>query len=125
MLRLTWGADHSLSFVQTEPAGGWGTLHLRKPGGDQDIAFSGLESKLTVAKLEAAWNEQGKQWDELFLFQGPPFIALRAIWLPDRWCILWSVFHFDSAPHDVCQIVRMSRSELPFVDKIRAVPLGS
>jgi len=96
-------------------------LHLRKQGGDQDVQFSGLEAALTVAKLEAAWKKQGAQWDEIFLFQGPPFIALRTIWLPDRWCILWSLLHFDAAPHDSCNIVRMSKEEWSLHGNMQAV----
>lgn len=120
MLRLEWGNMHSLSFIQKQVEGGVrGILNLRKAGGDQDVEFFSLDTmdpKPTTEMLRESWKAQNHDWDEVFLLDFPNvlFLAIRVIWLPGGWAIVWAVIHYSAAPHDLCGFVRISKNDSPF-----------
>lgn len=106
-LSFQWGNEHRLDLATTND-GIMGCLRLVKGGGNQQIHFA-VPPGLTLELIDAAWAEQGGKWDELLHVTEQPFIAIRAIWLPQGHCVLWTVVHVDDVPHDTCGVASMAR----------------
>lgn len=97
--KLSWGNKHFLALQQRENRT-LAVLRLKKDHGAQRIPIS-LPRDITLQQVTDAWEAQGRQWVEIYLDEGNPFIATRVIWLPQG-SIVWHVFHLNDAPADGC-----------------------
>ena len=97
--RLSWGNKHFLALTQRGNRT-LAVLKLKKDNGAQRIPVS-LPPEVTLQQVVDAWEAQERQWVEIYLDEGSPYIATRVIWLPQG-SIVWHVFHLNDAPSDGC-----------------------
>ena len=113
------GNRHSFRFTEGQDHIVRGVMHLRKDRGSQDIPSvsllphgQSLPPDVTIPMIDQAWEEQQGKWEELFVWPGPPFIAVRALFLGDTgYCILWHLLHAGDAPYDAWSLVHLTREE--------------
>jgi hypothetical protein len=117
-LTLTWGPKESLTFHAGEDCI-QARLTLRSADNHEQNVYFILTT--SIDQIEAAWKNQGEQWQEPYTFNsGPPLVAIRFIWLPDGNAILWNVQRFNNRTFDNCGVVRMRKADWIF-GQIRAV----
>lgn len=104
--RLTWGNKHSLTLLDNATRT-LANLNLVKDKGEQKVPIS-LPHAVNADMIEKAWLAQGKNWIEIVLAEGSPFLAVRVIWLP-KGSIVWFTFHLFDAPFDGCSYTDLTK----------------
>jgi len=68
---------------------------------------------MTIEQIKAIWQEQGGDWDQIYLDDKRPpiYIAKRALWLPKGLCVMWDITHISNIAHDQCGIIPLTKEE--------------
>ncbi len=104
MFPMRWkDAPHSITFAMSDDGRLWGVFNIVKPNGTQVISFP-LPAGITLGDVEQAWSEAGEKWTQVWVHNGPPFVAVRMFTIAPGATIVWSVFHVNDLPFDSCSV---------------------
>lgn len=96
-------------------------LTIVKSRKTQEIEDIRVPQGISMSMIEEAWIAQEGEWQNLLVLPVPIFFALRVIWLPNGWAVLWYVFHHDGIPRDACLFHKMTRQDWSFSQVIELV----
>lgn len=106
-------SPHCMQLVQV---GHWvrARLVIRKDL-TQETEWFYFPKPTTVETILSLWEAQGGDWEHIFVYRRVGlYIAKRAFWLPDGFCVMWDLSHIDKIAHDQCGVVPLTKEEWRF-----------